>query len=516
MSDPRLQYAELTAVGHDEEVVAALDGVDLVLRIAETREVDTDVVVGIAHTANLAARLFPHLTLDLPQTHADLGHLGRGPLRDVVTRLVDRLALPRTAIPARRVEVVWGGDAEPGGYSVDACGWSYSFGRRHVPISTGEGPPVGALAAGSLVVARLFVDALRPLGLAGLDSDEPVVSNLLTYENTVAPSTIALPVADLPAMTLAGAGSVGSSVLYAGLLAGARGGPVDLVDPDRFTDRNLLRYPVLAEVPDAEKVRWLAELARRAGIAAQAYATDIQGYLAEFDAPPTIDLAVVSVDTVEGRRDATDMLAATTLNIGVSGLALHIARHGFTGPEGCAYCQYVDVKPGLSGAEELANLLGLPVDRVVAIELHDGRLTESDAEALRSSGRFGDRPPRAGDRLADLRRRVYAQAKVETQQGDLLVSAPFVSAMAGVLALAETVKHGDPALEPFRLGGRYDIDLTGLPPGHITALQRDRSGRCLCYSGFRRRAFAALRSRSAQGFATGRQHVAQGGVSAGA
>jgi hypothetical protein len=143
-----------------------------------------------------------------------------------------------------------------------------------------------------------------------------------------------------------------------------------------------------------------------------------------------------------------------------------VSRHGF-GDCGCAYCQYVDVAPALSGAQMLAELVGLPVERIVALERDDGRLSEADAQALAIGGRYGDRPPAAGSRLVDLRRRADAQASIVSGAGDLRVSAPHVSALAGVVALAEIIKHGDPSLAPFRLGDRVDLDLSGQPSGFV-------------------------------------------------
>src|SRR6185503_26593 len=131
-------------------------------------------------------------------------------------------------------------------------------------------------------------------------------------------------------------------------LAGVTGGPVDLVDPDTFSDRNRLRYPVVFEPGDDTKVASLAALANGCGLNARPHPTDVTGFLAEHPRPPVLPLVVSSVDTVEGRLDATDLLARCTLSAGVSGLQLHVAAHGF-GDTACAFCQYVDAEPALSG-----------------------------------------------------------------------------------------------------------------------------------------------------------------------
>jgi len=149
---------------------------------------------------------------------------------------------------------------------------------------------------------------------------------------------------------------------------------------DRFRDRNKLRYPVLRSAVTEVKVTWLAEVARGGALNIEPYDVDIQGFLAKFPTPPAIEVVAVSVDTPEGRRDATDVLARTTLNAGVAGMQLHVARHGFT-DGACAYCQYVDEQPTLSGSQMLAEMIGLSVERVIA------------ARAVENSRALSNEPP---------------------------------------------------------------------------------------------------------------------------
>lgn len=496
MTDPRIELTGLTNGPAGSEVLDRLDGLQIVLTVAEGRGASREDAAGLVNLINIGARIFPHWEVrvgdDVP---VELGVFGHGALGELLRQTRDRAATEATRAPERQIVLCWGATPDADGLALDAAGWSCSLGPQHLALREQAGPALGALAVGCWAIGQLLVEALAPLGLPG-HRTEGFRWNLLTYELAEAPAGYDGSLI-LPAFTNAGCGSVGSSLLYVALLAGAVGGPVDLVDPDLFSPRNRLRYPILQEILDeVAKVSWLAELCRRGGIAAQAHRADLVRYINSFPAPPVIDLAVVSVDSMEGRRDATDMLAATTLNIGVGGLALHISRHSF-GETGCAYCQYVDLTPALSGAEMLAEVIGLPVARIIALEQGDGRLSEADAKHLAAGGRYGDRPPAAGQRLADVRRRAYAQASVPTADGnDLRVSAPHVSALAGILGLAEVVKHRDPALADHRLAGRVDFDLSGQPAGFTVVAPVDPSGRCLCHSGFRRRAWAKLHVRA--------------------
>ena len=64
-----------------------------------------------------------------------------------------------------------------------------------------------------------------------------------------------------------------------------------------------------------------------------------------------------------------------------------------------------------------------------------------------------------------------------------------MSWFAGVLAAVELVKQlrGLPTLP-----GRVDVDLAGLPPGAVRIMPCDSTGRCLCHSSVRRRAWMRL------------------------
>ncbi len=78
---------------------------------------------------------------------------------------------------------------------------------------------------------------------------------------------------------MAGAGSVGSSVIYAAILSVIGGGPLTVVDPDAFDDRNRLRYPiVLPPLTEDKKVEALAKLAGT-GLLVKPSGVDIQGHL---------------------------------------------------------------------------------------------------------------------------------------------------------------------------------------------------------------------------------------------
>lgn len=494
MDDPRVELSTLTGGGDPTPILRALDSVELVVEAPAERTRSRDDQAALYNLVSSAARLFPHLSFELePGVGCQLPPFRDGDLLDELRGLHADLAPTPTAEPNQRFHIAWGMTPTSAGLVGDASGWTYSVGPALRSLPRRGGPGVGGIAASSFLVAQTFGRILVAAGVnLPFHPTSGFTANLLDYRLAEAPAVDADYGKRLGPLAMLGAGSVGSSAIYAALLGAVAGGPVDLVDPDAFRERNKLRYPILRTLVTDAKVTWLAELACRSGLELVPHEKDVQGFLEQFAEPPAIALAAVSVDTPEGRRDATDVLAQTTLNAGVGGMQLHIARHGF-GDGACAYCQYVDEKPSLSGSQMLANMIGLSVDRVIAIQqLEGGIVSEADATKIAASGLFEGDPPQAGERLADLQRRIYAQAAVQTDGGQVLISTPFVSAMAGLLLLVEALKESDQRLHPFRLGGRYDLDMSGEPPPFTQALVRDPSGRCLCHSPFRRTAYRKL------------------------
>ena len=492
MNDLRVMLADLASSADPGAVLAALDSVDLIIEAPAARCQSRTDQAGLFAMVNLVGRLHAHVRLALPAgMQADLGVFGAGDLADLLGELLADIAPQPTSEPGEPFHLSWGGEPSGPGLAVWGGGWSYSIGPSLPFAGPDPGPGVGALAAAAYAASQVMGHQLSHLGFPYL-ATQGFVANLADYSRLPAPPFAEVSVFSLPSSAIFGGGSVGSSGFYTAALLGLTGGPVDVVDDDHFSERNTLRYPILRRLEHGSKASWLEDMARRSGLDVTGHTMDINDFIDQFDEPPVIELAVVSVDTVEGRRDATDVLARTTLNVGVAAMQLHISTHGFDRDTGCAYCRYVDQGGALSDAGLLAGMLGLSQERLISAQLRGGRIDEQDAMEIAKNGRFGDAAPQAGDRIADLRRRIYAQAAVPTPAGEVLVSAPAVSAFAGALIVAELVKHGTDGLEPYRLTGRCDFDLTGEPTGVVALRAPDQSGNCLCHDPFRLRAYREL------------------------
>lgn len=489
--DPRIELADLTRDADVARVVEALDVHRIVVRASHARSQRPADQAALYNLVNLASRLFAHVEIDVGEAPWEPPLPGADTLAASLDEVSQRVGPPAAAAPRADIVLSWGGDPPAGGIAGDAAGWTYTIGTERVALNgAGDGPAFGALAASSLMAGQAFGRALGPLGMA-THPVTLVVANLLDYRNRLAPPGEAITWPLLERAIVAGSGSVGSSLVYCALLADIPGGPLVVIDPDEFSGRNALRYPIIVGAASGPKATWLQAIAAPSGLVVEPHVMDVRGWHAAQAAPRAEPLVLSSVDTVEGRMDATDILAEHTVNSGVSAMALHVAGHGFD-DRGCAFCPYIDTEPALSGAAMLAQAIGLPAERVIALHHGGGRLMAEDVELIARAGVLNGVAPSVGDRLDDLRRRAYAQAGVPTGGGRVLVSAPHVSAMAGLLMLGEAVKVSTPSLRPSVLLGRFDLDMSGEPGGFTLPARRDVSRRCLCWSGFRRRAHRRL------------------------
>jgi hypothetical protein len=366
--------------------------------------------------------------------------------------------------------------------------WTVRLGRHEQPIGAGS-TGYGIQAAAALAAAEALKVALGPLGFMHRSVGERFVWNLIDHQ--LQPAPVAPAVGPPPPLVLFGAGSVNSSA--AAMLAMLPHASVAVVvDSDVFDQRrNPYRYPAALPTTVGGKAAWVAGILRDGGWSVRAYPVEVATWATSQPAPGFAGIALSSVDRVDARADVADVLALTTLSLGVAGLALHVQREHPADDAACPYCQFVAVGHPITQVQQIADLTGLPLGRVA--ELIDGApLTGGDVGIAMGAGRIS---PAAGAdlvgrRIDDLVHRAYAEVSVPAAGSEpVLVSAPCVSWMAGVLAASEVAKAaaGLPLVDR-----RVDLDLSGLPLGAVRRLPRDPSGRCLCASPFRRRAARRL------------------------
>ncbi len=491
-ADPRVALSRELTAADATPALAALDAHAVVIRVpAAATAVEA---LTAAALLVLVTRTHAHLQLDRdadlppnPWGAATLGAL-QSALRGIGPEPTADAAVSSV------VDVGRSGGGRAGSLLIAAQPWTAAVSDTELlPADDSPFPGVayGGLLGAGLAAARLFREALRPLGLPAAAEESLVVWNLLDHRRTPAPASAAPSARALawPAVALLACGSVGSSVAATLACEDLTGMAAVTVDGDTFDPaRNTFRYPASMGSASGPKAAWVAGILGAAGASAESHDGLIREWVLSRSTPGWDGIAVASVDTVEGRYDVADVLARTTVSAAVGGLALHVQREHLGDGLRCPYCDFVDLQPALSRAAADAALLGLPEARLVELADDPAGLRQSDLDAAVAAGTIDPAGAAVlqGRRVADLQARVYAQALVPTaaHATPVPVSAPFVSWVTGVLCAAEIAKaaRGLPLLNR-----RVELDLHGGPDDFVHRPLEDRSGRCACATATRRR-----------------------------
>lgn len=479
MSDPRLTLGPELTGADSTAVLAVLDGVRPVIRLGGC---GVSSVRAAATTASILMRMFPHTVLE-----GD-GELGANPW-GVHTLQEFASAISARPSPSRRPEndivIAIGEEIGDANLWVGGGDWTARLGSSPQRITEGR-LGLGLQAAAAQVAAEVTKMVLGPLGMIAIASDANAVWNLLDFK--LEERELAVDTFYGVDLALFGAGSVASSVVGVLAMIDQLTGHASVVDPDLFDPiRNPFRYPSARGDESGPKAIWLAELLRRSGWSADATVSSVGKWNVSRAAPGFDGIAISSVDTVDGRLEVADVVARTTLTLGVAGLSLHIQREHFGDDSACPFCQYVSAEPLTSQLQVWADLTGITLERIARLALENEILSSEDVHMSVAVGRLRleGSDELVGRRLADLVHRGYAEATIELPEGGAAtVSAPYVSWMSGVLGAAEVVKA---ATRIPMVDRRFDIDMSGVPLGVVRRRERDKSGRCVCGPGVRTR-----------------------------
>ena len=507
MDDPRLRLLGAAEAADAGRLLAALDTIRPIVTVSPGLP---PTVAGAALTlVALLSRLFPHVQVN-GSAQAGPNPWGIADVADALDWFRAVRPVPTTA-PGTDIRMSLG--MPPGVRARDPVlgvgggDWTVRLAREPQPLDDLPGGlqhGLGLHAAACLAVNELLKAALVPLGMRalmlpgsdGASCGDPLVWNLIDYRRSPASLAGGTEGRFLRLrVLLAGAGSVGTSV--AGMLIFCPGlaGEAIVVDPEDFDPaRNPFRYPALAGGETGAKATWAARLLQNEGWEAEPGVGDIGIWNASQPAPGFEGIMVSSVDDLTARFDVADVLAREVISAGVGGLAFHVQRERLGDGWACPYCEYVPAEPALTQAHVIAAQVGLPVERVIALQIPGTMLTSADLECCAAGGKISPETAAclAGHRLADLVVGAYAEAAIAPagaqrdpgRPGSVAVAAPQVSWLTGVIAAAELVKtaSGLPVLDR-----RVDVDLSGLPQGFTRRVKADASGRCACASGVRRR-----------------------------
>lgn len=507
--DPRLRIIDPGSCELAEQVLAALDRTQIVIKLAPDLPDAARVAAGAL--AAMTARLFRHVIVASTEPAGNALPANWWAVPDIETIVVAAHALlpvpVETPVADATLTVSVGIVRGTIDFGIGGGDYTAVLDRQPVAVTAGT-HHLGVHAAACLAVSQILGKSLGEAGPRIVELEERYELDLLTHVPTSTANVTSMSAAarsgrlrPVREIVFAGGGSVGTSAvaLTATALSPAYANTPDaadvlftIIDIDRFdVTRNPFRYPALLGGETEDKATLLAGRLREAGLNVIGVVDTVGHWVTGRAAPGVHGLVISSVDTIEGRLEVADIIAEQTLSIGVKALELHAQREQMDGVAACPFCHYVDAAPAMTQADVYAGMTGIAQNRIIELLTGD-KLTASDIATAAGAGEFrDDGASLVGRRVDDLIGRIYADAPVPTTDGNtaLTIAFPQVSWFAGTLAAVELVKQirGLPTLQ-----GRVDVDLAGLPPGAVRIMPRDGSGRCLCNSGVRQRAWTRL------------------------
>lgn len=379
-------------------------------------------------------------------------------------------------------------------------GWLARVARHPLsPLAPSDANPVGPLVAAALGVAELFKLVLSDV-LNGVVPAEDVILSCLTYRVGDLDGGPPLGRVQLPPTVLAGAGSIGSAFLWGLAHLPDVSGKLTIADPDRLKRHNLDRAILVLDgiaALEPEKAPWARDAIRPwvPNLEVTPFSGPIREYIDTLPPDYRLPLAISAVDSVESRRDVQDALPERILNASTGPTKVEVSRHNVLGEGPCLYCLYIPEVLARSPLHIVMERTGFAQRDVAELMLPDGNRLLS-AGNIRGIEKHNNLPAGTLNHYVGRRLPVllqdqiwYSQAPVQTESGPALVTTAFVSALAGFLLLAETIKETDPALAQYRLNHVYEQDLLAIPNEFFYPGERDLTGYCLCHSPLRRRLY---------------------------
>lgn len=487
-----------------EKVLRCLDETPITIVIGSSTAGTFNTQVTALTALNLLGRLFRHLFICVPPNAIVDERLPfvQGQLDSALLQFLSRVSSEIIAEsvgkpPVGTIELHisddYPGDNKRHIYCMGA-GWLARVGRRPVDLSSageGRGNPIGPLIAAALGVAEVFKLVFGDV-LQGIVPIEDMSFSALTYQvqgEHIGPD---LGRVTLPPTLLVGAGSIGSSFLWGLAYLQNAQGTLTIVDHDKLKIHNPDRAPLVlddAAKRELEKSQWARDTVQPwlPKLKITPFTGTIRQYIDSLPPDYTLPLAISAVDSIESRRDIQDALPARILNASTGPTKIEITRHAHFGKDACLYCLYLPEILERSPIRLAMERTGFGQKDVAELMLPNNprRLTAGNIRGIeqRNNLASGTLNEFIGSSLPELLAQElwYSQAPIPLETGHALVTTAFVSALAGFLLLAETLKEANPALAPYQLNSIYEQELLSMPNEFLYPGQRDKTGYCLCW-----------------------------------
>jgi hypothetical protein len=424
MNDYRLSFIGVAGDRRDpDEILDLLETTEVVILIDDSAAHLPETRVACERAADLIIRLFDHARLTG-------GAAWIAEVNDRISKI-----RPRAHKPIKNSVTIGIGGAKADVF-VGFKDWSAQVSLEQAPDVSSA--PVGALLAGPVIAGEAFKLVFAPFVPEIFRSDYEI--DALSFRQA---SQAALEVPNDVDILIAGCGSVGFAVVDA-LVHWPKPlhGRVILLDNGFLEERNTYKYAwIIRDIAasGASKVAVLKERLETAhpGLCVIAHPSSVAAF--EGDLPST---TIVSVDNVEGRRQAQDLLTKHVINVAIEATRMEIASITY-GETACVYCYYHNSSEERVDYGVISANLGQPRDWVEQMLKTNDPLDDKTLRGIAAHSnsqeepflRFVGQPLRA---LLD--RFPYSEAVLRVAEARLAVSAAFVSSLAGTLGLIEALK----------------------------------------------------------------------------
>jgi molybdopterin/thiamine biosynthesis adenylyltransferase len=359
---------------------------------------------------------------------------------------------------------------------------------RAAPIGSGKSDnPFGAGAAACFAAANVF-RAVFPDQLPGGGPDETIDLSMLTYDAAGPSSGLDVGTVDLGETHLVGLGAIGNGAVWA--LSRSRGlhGTLHLVDHEPVEMTNLQRYVMASQdhlsVP---KVDLAASMLSGTTLDVRPHAKRWDAYV-QGRGDWRFERVAVALDTAAARLAVQAALPRWIVNAWTQEHDLGVSRHGFDDGKACLACLYMPEDEGKSEDLQVAEELGMPEAQIevrTLLQTHapvDAGFVARVAHALGIPSEplmpFAGQPLRTfyqGAICGGLAFRLSGGARA----GKAVVPMSFQSALAGIMLVADLVKHAAGVPQAPMTSTRINL-LRPLGRYLHDPKARDASGRCIC------------------------------------
>lgn len=512
MTDRRLRV--LIGSGTDvtadmASLIAALDSARVSVTVAS--ELTWQQQAMVIMLVDLLGRLLPRIDVILDDGLAAAPELPPGAdlLRDRIDQARRNGGLPRfdgSSAGAAVALVVGRSDGDqPADLHVDGHGWQSYLGTAPSRLSDRPDTPivVGPLAAACRAAAAVMARVLAPYSVAAMRAvnatSEGCYSSALTYEHSTDPLNEPVVSSNKVNGWLVGAGSVGGAIAYAIAFTPGAHGELAIIDPqaleDHNTDRALLATAAAAETGEVKVAIAETALAHHRGLTVHPFRGTVTAFHAEQERETALPVVVAAVDSAQSRRAIQDCLPLEVINAACHPNEVMVSGHR-TDDGPCVCCLHMDdiLDATRITWRLIADKTALPREMVIHLVTNSVPLQEKHLAGIEKNMGLNPGSLRSylGRTLLELWRGnlLYGVTPVTSATGAAVtVAAPYITALAGVLAAGELLKDGagDSASE-FRLGPAGPASVYREDPAAGAALSmtsnppRFRTSECLCRS----------------------------------